>query len=101
MTDGNINDQTQFMPLLQQFAGRFMIDIMLGDAGFNASEHYEAVAFLGGRAFLDFDSDAKPNPAYPHRDQMFKLWKADDGSRLQPVRVVDGPPEVQHRDSVC
>lgn len=77
--DDYTNDSTQFEPLMEQILMRgasVRRGGVLADAGFSKKTHYELVARAGGRAFLDFDWNAKPsNGAHPHYDEMYEIWK--------------------------
>jgi hypothetical protein len=80
VTDEYVGDQTMFEPLLRQMLDKGAIlkgGGVIADAGFNKRQHYDLIATHGGRAFLDFDSDALPsNGKFPHYDEQYRLYKA-------------------------
>lgn len=81
ITDGSVNDQTQFEPLLTQIVshgGTVRGGGVLADAGFNKQDHYETVGRMGGRAFLDFDANAQStNGKSPYYDKQLALYRDD------------------------
>lgn len=98
VTNEFVNDQTQFVPLFNQFANRFLIDRVFADAGFNSAEHYELVAAYGGRAFIDFQAGSKPQKGFPHYNEMLALYLDEDSNEWD--RNYNQRPKIETLNSV-
>ena len=54
ITEGYVNDQTQFIPLANDTARNFEIRDFCADKGYLSSKHFELIKDLGGQAFIPF-----------------------------------------------
>jgi len=54
ITDGNVNDQTRFIPLAEDTARNFEIRDFCADKGYLSSRHFKLIKDLGGQAYIPF-----------------------------------------------
>ena len=78
VTDDNFSDQRAFPLIFKRLMDQGAIirgGGIIGDAGFNAHEHFQLVHARGGKAFLAFKVRPKStNGLYPHFDDMRDLY---------------------------
>lgn len=58
ITEGYVNDQTQFIPLANDTSRNFEIRDFCADKGYLASKHYSLIKELGGQAFIPFKKNS-------------------------------------------
>ena len=58
ITEGHVNDQTQFVPLAEDTARNFEIRDFCADKGYISAMNYNLIKELGGQAFIPFKKNA-------------------------------------------
>lgn len=61
ITQGYVNDQTQFVPLAKDTARNFEIRNFCADKGYLSGEHFALIKELGGQAYIPFKSNSSAN----------------------------------------
>jgi transposase len=89
VTDQDVHDSTQFVPLLQHINRRFIIEQMLGDAAYGSREAYEALDACGAEGYLDFKTTSKPQGS-PGHDRALEMYRNDEDAWFENYRFRQG-----------
>jgi len=86
ITEGYVNDQTQFIPLANDTARNFEIRDFCADKGYLSSKHFALIKELGGQAYIPFKKNTSGNCSDNHRSYFktaFKFFKANREQYLE------------------
>jgi len=86
ITEGYVNDQTQFIPLANNTARNFKIRDFCADKGYLCSKHFELIKELGGQAYIPFKKNTSGKCSDNSRSYFksaFKFFKANREQYLE------------------
>lgn len=86
ITEGYVNDQTQFIPLANDTARNFEIRDFCADKGYLSSKHFALIKELGGQAYIPFKKNTSGNCSDNQRSYFktaFKFFKANREQYLE------------------
>jgi len=86
ITEGYVNDQTQFIPLANDTARNFEIRDFCADKGYLAGKHFALIKELGGQAYIPFKKNTSGKSAETDRSYFksaFRFFKQNREQYLE------------------
>ncbi|MGA2130459.1 MAG: transposase [Candidatus Pacearchaeota archaeon] len=86
ITEGYVNDQTQFIPLAEDTARNFKIRDFCADKGYLSSHNFRLIKELGGQAFIPFKKNTSGNSSDNERSYFrsaFRFFKQNKESYMK------------------
>lgn len=83
ITEGYVNDQTQFIPLANDTARNFEIRDFCADKGYLSSKHFALIKELGGQAFIPFKKNTSGKCSDNNRSYFKSAFKFFKENRKQ------------------